>query len=153
MGVTNGTTEANGHPSSFAAKHNLPSHFIGGNHLGVAPPSAVKDFVAKHDGHSVITSVSRHTGHFDRQLPAGGSVPRGIMTCVSTNGVLSTDVCGDFVGAHRQQRYRRSEGDPFRTKMGLRDLWQRACHPIHRDGHAGGSASECRLHSHGGSIC
>ncbi|KAL2005413.1 hypothetical protein VTN00DRAFT_2624 [Thermoascus crustaceus] len=57
MGVTNGTTETNGHGSSFAAKHNLPSHFIGGNHLGVAPPSSVKDFVAKSDGHSVITSV------------------------------------------------------------------------------------------------
>ncbi|GES66228.1 acetyl-CoA carboxylase [Aspergillus terreus] len=47
----------NGHGSSLAAKHNLPSHFIGGNHLDAAPPSAVKDFVASHDGHSVISSV------------------------------------------------------------------------------------------------
>lgn len=44
-------------PSSLAAKHDLPSHFIGGNHLDAAPPSAVKDYVAKHDGHSVISSV------------------------------------------------------------------------------------------------
>ncbi|PLB47135.1 hypothetical protein P170DRAFT_363677 [Aspergillus steynii IBT 23096] len=42
---------------STAEKHNLPSHFIGGNHLEAAPPSSVKDFVAKHDGHSVISSV------------------------------------------------------------------------------------------------
>ena len=47
----------NGHTSSYAAKHNLPSHFIGGNHLEVAEPSKVKDFVASHDGHTVITSV------------------------------------------------------------------------------------------------
>ncbi|KMU75620.1 acetyl-CoA carboxylase [Coccidioides immitis RMSCC 3703] len=47
----------NGHGSSYAAKHNIPSHFIGGNSLEVAPPGAVKDFVAQHDGHSVITSV------------------------------------------------------------------------------------------------
>ena len=39
-------------------KQDIPSHFIGGNALESAPPSAVKDFVAAHDGHSVITSVS-----------------------------------------------------------------------------------------------
>ena len=33
------------------------SHFIGGNHLDAAAPSSVKDFVALHDGHSVISSV------------------------------------------------------------------------------------------------
>ena len=58
MGVTNGTSSANGHGSSNAAKYNIPSHFIGGNHLDVAPPSSVKDFVARSGGHSVITSVS-----------------------------------------------------------------------------------------------
>ncbi|OJJ01421.1 hypothetical protein ASPVEDRAFT_41004 [Aspergillus versicolor CBS 583.65] len=42
---------------SRAAKYNLPSHFIGGNHLDAAAPSSVKDFVAQHEGHSVITSV------------------------------------------------------------------------------------------------
>ncbi|KAJ5888691.1 Acetyl-CoA carboxylase [Penicillium taxi] len=51
MGITNG------HGSSNAAKHNLPSHFIGGNHLEAAAPSDVKDFVAKNGGHSVISSV------------------------------------------------------------------------------------------------
>ena len=57
MPVTNGATTVNGYGSSFAAKHNLPSHFIGGNRLDVAPPGVVKDFVAESDGHSVITSV------------------------------------------------------------------------------------------------
>ena len=56
---TNGVskTAVNGHPSSTAAKHNLPAHFIGGNHLEAAAPGKVKDFVAAHDGHTVITSV------------------------------------------------------------------------------------------------
>ncbi|KAL8999914.1 MAG: hypothetical protein Q9169_001320 [Polycauliona sp. 2 TL-2023] len=59
----NGTTHnlvAKGHsrkPSSYAAKHKIAPHFIGGNHLGVAPASSVKDFVANNDGHSVITNV------------------------------------------------------------------------------------------------
>ncbi|PGH36120.1 acetyl-CoA carboxylase/biotin carboxylase [[Emmonsia] crescens] len=57
MGVTNGSASVNGFGSAFAAKHNLPSHFIGGNRLDLAPPGKVKDFVAKNDGHSVITSV------------------------------------------------------------------------------------------------
>lgn len=56
---TNGTKPlANGHPSSWQAKHDLPDHFIGGNKLENAPPSSVKDFVQSNDGHSVITSVS-----------------------------------------------------------------------------------------------
>ena len=45
-------------PNSYSAKFNLKPHFIGGNHLGVAPAGSVKDFVANHDGHTVITSVS-----------------------------------------------------------------------------------------------
>ena len=44
--------------SSYAAKHKLAPHFIGGNHLDAAPAGSVKDFVAKHDGHTVITNVS-----------------------------------------------------------------------------------------------
>ncbi|GAB7354692.1 hypothetical protein MBLNU459_g5113t1 [Dothideomycetes sp. NU459] len=52
----NGST-MNGTPSSYAAKHDLPAHFIGGNELSQAPPSKVKDFVAANDGHTVITSV------------------------------------------------------------------------------------------------
>jgi acetyl-CoA carboxylase/biotin carboxylase 1 len=50
-------SESNGTPSSNAAKHNLPAHFIGGNHLAAAPPSKVKDFVSSHGGHTVITNV------------------------------------------------------------------------------------------------
>lgn len=57
MGVPNGTAKTNGHASPRAAEYNLPSHFIGGNRLDVAVPSAVRDFVAQHEGHSVITSV------------------------------------------------------------------------------------------------
>lgn len=53
-----GASQVNGHPSSYAAKHNLASHFIGGNELSQAPPSKVKDFVAANDGHTVITNVS-----------------------------------------------------------------------------------------------
>ena len=53
---TNGAS--NGYPSSYAAKHDVPSHFIGGNELSRAPPSKVKDFVAAQDGHTVITNVS-----------------------------------------------------------------------------------------------
>ena len=45
-------------PNSYAAKFKVPAHFIGGNHLGAAAPGSVKDFVADHDGHTVITSVS-----------------------------------------------------------------------------------------------
>lgn len=55
MSVTNGTAPVI--PTSTVNKQDLPSHFIGGNALESAPPSAVKDFVAAHDGHSVITSV------------------------------------------------------------------------------------------------
>ncbi|CAG8396050.1 unnamed protein product [Penicillium salamii] len=53
MAVTNGSAPVTG----SSPKHNLPSHFIGGNALESAAPSKVKDFVAAHDGHSVITSV------------------------------------------------------------------------------------------------
>nr|POF07007.1 acetyl-coa carboxylase [Quercus suber] len=47
----------NGHTHSYASNFNLPAHFIGGNELSRAPPSKVKDFVAAHDGHTVITNV------------------------------------------------------------------------------------------------
>ncbi|KAI0841488.1 acetyl-CoA carboxylase [Hypoxylon sp. FL0890] len=42
---------------SYAEKHKLPEHFIGGNRLENAPPSKVKDFVAAHDGHTVISNI------------------------------------------------------------------------------------------------
>jgi acetyl-CoA carboxylase/biotin carboxylase 1 len=51
---------SNGSPSSAAARYNLPDHFIGGSHLEVAAPGKVKDFVAAHDGHTVITKVCYH---------------------------------------------------------------------------------------------
>lgn len=44
--------------ASYAEKHNIADHFIGGNKLANAPSSKVKDFVAQHDGHTVITNVS-----------------------------------------------------------------------------------------------
>ncbi|KAK0320955.1 acetyl-coenzyme-A carboxylase [Friedmanniomyces endolithicus] len=52
---TNG--HSNGYPSAYAAKYNLAAHFIGGNELSRAAPSKVKEFVAQHDGHTVITKV------------------------------------------------------------------------------------------------
>lgn len=51
---------SNGSPSALAAKYNLADHFIGGSRLDKAPPSAVKDFVTSHSGHTVITDVSMH---------------------------------------------------------------------------------------------
>lgn len=43
--------------TSYAEKHNIADHFIGGNRLANAPPSKVKEFVAQNDGHTVITNV------------------------------------------------------------------------------------------------
>ncbi|KAK3934455.1 acetyl-CoA carboxylase [Diplogelasinospora grovesii] len=43
--------------ATYAEKHKIADHFIGGNKLQNAPPSKVKDFVASHDGHTVITNV------------------------------------------------------------------------------------------------
>jgi len=51
---------SNGKPS-YAEKHNIADHFIGGNKLQNAPQSKVRDFVASHDGHTVITNVSAST--------------------------------------------------------------------------------------------
>ncbi|PKY02751.1 acetyl-CoA carboxylase [Aspergillus campestris IBT 28561] len=56
MGAPNDSSTS-GLAGSLAAKTDIPSHFIGGNHLDAAPPSKVKDFVAQHNGHSVISSV------------------------------------------------------------------------------------------------
>ena len=53
----NGTVPIMNGTTSYAAKHKLADHFIGGNKLANAPPSRVKDFVAAHDGHTVITNV------------------------------------------------------------------------------------------------
>ncbi|KAI1760675.1 acetyl-CoA carboxylase [Hypoxylon sp. FL1150] len=66
MAQTNGTSPAvngsrtvpvsNG-KASWAEKHKVHDHFIGGNRLDKAPTSKVKDFVATHDGHTVITNI------------------------------------------------------------------------------------------------
>jgi len=106
---TNGVTVpvVNGHGSSYAAKHNLAPHFIGGNHLEVAPASLVKDFVANNDGHTVITSV--------RLTPA--------LISERSNGVDHViDICS--VGVDRKQWDRCRQGDPIRPEMGLRDFWR-----------------------------
>jgi hypothetical protein len=47
--------------ASYAEKHSIADHFIGGNRLANAPPSKVKDFVTQHDGHTVITNVSSYS--------------------------------------------------------------------------------------------
>ncbi|OAA55536.1 acetyl-carboxylase [Niveomyces insectorum RCEF 264] len=47
---------ANG-KASYTERHKVAEHFIGGNKLDTAPESKVKDFVAKHGGHTVITNV------------------------------------------------------------------------------------------------
>lgn len=106
---TNGITVpvVNGHGSSYAAKHNLASHFIGGNHLEVAAAGRVKDFVADNDGHTVITSV--------RLTPALVS-----RRTIGVDRVI--DIC--CVGIDRKQWNRCRQGDPVRPEMGLRDLWR-----------------------------
>ncbi|KAI1104677.1 acetyl-CoA carboxylase [Jackrogersella minutella] len=43
--------------ASYAEKHKLPEHFIGGNRLENAAPSKIKDFVAAHEGHTVISNI------------------------------------------------------------------------------------------------
>ncbi|SPO00590.1 probable acetyl-CoA carboxylase [Cephalotrichum gorgonifer] len=54
---SNGATQKLNGKASYAEKHKLADHFIGGNRLENAPASKVKDFVAEHDGHTVITNV------------------------------------------------------------------------------------------------
>lgn len=52
-----GAAKLNGHANGVNGHTQVPEHFIGGNELSKAAPSIVKDFVAAHDGHTVITSV------------------------------------------------------------------------------------------------
>lgn len=82
---------ANGTPSSAAAKYDLPSHFIGGSHLEVAQPGKVKDFVAAHGGHTVITNVCICTLNAYTHFRA--------IRCGRVLTVLFS------AGAHRKQRY------------------------------------------------
>ncbi|KAG9258518.1 acetyl-CoA carboxylase [Emericellopsis atlantica] len=57
MATQTGSNGAANGNVSYAEKHNLADHFIGGNRLENAPASKVKDFVAQNDGHTVITNV------------------------------------------------------------------------------------------------
>jgi acetyl-CoA carboxylase/biotin carboxylase 1 len=61
---TNGTVPKVKAPISYAQRHNITvaDHFIGGNKLENAAAGPVKDFVASHDGHTVITRVSPSPG-------------------------------------------------------------------------------------------
>ena len=126
-GVNGVKPQVNGVQSSWQAKHELGSHFYGGNRLEKAPPSKVKDFVQAQDGHSVITSVS----FIHAEVSAG---TRGLTT------VLDLD---------REQRHCSSQGDPIRTKMGLRDIRRRASHSVHGDGYTGRFGCKRRLYQNG----
>jgi hypothetical protein len=128
--TVNGTTGAvmNG---SWQSKHQVPAHFIGGNHLDAAAPGVVKDFVQNSEGHSVITSVS-----LTKLVRASFQV----LTCI-------------LPGSHCQQWYCRSQRNQVRAKMGLRNPRRRAGDTIYSDGYTGRSAGECRLYSNGGSVC
>jgi hypothetical protein len=95
---------ANGGPSSYAAKFDLAPHFIGGNHLHTAAPGKVKDFVAAHDGHTVITNV-RDTA----------------WAAIEAFGELRADIAV-LTGAHCEQRYCSSQGDPLGAEVGIRDF-------------------------------
>lgn len=99
----NGTPHTNGYPSSYAAKHNIASHFIGGNNLSTAAPSKVRDFVQAYDGHTVIKNVSLP------ELPA-------------TAPYLQADE--RYSGPHSQQWHRGGQDDPLGAQVGLRDVWR-----------------------------
>jgi acetyl-CoA carboxylase/biotin carboxylase 1 len=62
MAHINGTVPITAGRASYAAKHKLADHFIGGNKLENAKAGPVKDFVTAHDGHTVITNVSIFAG-------------------------------------------------------------------------------------------
>ena len=100
MGPTNGQT-ANGSrtvpvtngKTSYAEKHRLPEHFIGGNRLENAAPSKIKDFVASHDGHTVITNVS-HTTRGSRCSASGQGVKGSrayhiLQVLIANNGIAA----------------------------------------------------------------
>ena len=70
--------------NSYAAKFDLPDHFIGGNRLEAAPPSAVKDFVADNDGHTVITKVG------ERSVTLGEKDQKALNGCSSRSSSPTT---------------------------------------------------------------
>src|SRR3954453_1334048 len=131
--TVNGITDAmtNGQRSSWQSKHQVPAHFIGGNHLDAAAPGVVKDFVQNSEGHSVITSVS------PAKLVRASFL---VLICILS-------------GSHCQQWYCSSQRNQVGAKMGLRNARRRAGDTVYSDGYTGRSACECRLYSNGGSVC
>jgi hypothetical protein len=101
--------KSNGANGSYASRYDLADHFFGGNSLSVAAPGDVKDFVARNDGHTVITSVSRP------------DLPPLSLRAVCTSRQLTWP---GSTGAHREQRYCGSQGDPLGAEMGIRDVWR-----------------------------
>lgn len=89
-----------------------------------APPSAVTDFVRSQGGHSVISKVRLST------LPKLRAV-----------GIKKADFFDpsalSIPGPHRQQWYRGCQGDSVGPKVGVRAVWGRASHRVHRHGHTG----------------
>lgn len=140
---------SNGFPSAYAAKYNLAPHFIGGNALPKAPPSKVKDFVAAHDGHTVITNVSTKRRWWDEQL-------KELRLGWDIRTVPFLGQARELTfhpGINREQRYCGCQGNSICTEMGIRDIRRRAGHPVHCDGHARRSRCQCRLHQNGGPVC
>jgi hypothetical protein len=95
---THGTVPIMNGSTTYAAKHKLADHFIGGNKLENAAPGPVKDFVASHDGHTVITNVCQQIWNPRRSRLT------------------------DLLGLDCQQRYCSSQGNSIGAKMGLRNL-------------------------------
>jgi acetyl-CoA carboxylase / biotin carboxylase 1 len=80
--------------ATYAEKHKLAPHFIGGNKLSSAPESNVKDFVAKHDGHTVITNVSTSSLLIASLATASGSLVqkltrRYLQVLIANNGIAA----------------------------------------------------------------
>jgi hypothetical protein len=97
--VRNGAGAA---PPSYAQKHNIAAHFIGGNTVESAPPGPVKDFVTANGGHTVITNVSFLP--LSSLLWDSWWVGNANMTCA---------------GPHCKQRYCSRERDPLGAEMGI----------------------------------
>lgn len=134
--------------ASYAEKHQIADHFIGGNKLANAPPSKVKDFVAENDGHTVITNVRdsrapavEEKKEIGRTPSLGPLSPRGGGFSHWKEPALTAIF--SVTGPDCQQRYRRRQGDPVGAEMGIRDLRRREGHPVHCDGHSRRFGRQC----------
>lgn len=87
----------------------LPS--AGANSVDIATPSRVSDFVKAHGGHTVITKVSPRTLALPPRPNPRPAHPSSRLPPLTP------------IGPHRQQRYRRRQGDPVHPEMVLRDFW------------------------------